>query len=287
MTPHIALLGLGLMGRGMAGRLLEAGFPLTIYNRSQAKCRDLADRGAVVASSPKEAATHGEIIISMVADDVASRSVWLGEEGAMSSVAAGSVLIESSTLTVPWVRELASAAACHGCELLDAPVTGSRDHAASGELRFLVGGEASTLERVRPVLAAMSGSIMYLGPQGSGALVKLINNGVCGVQCAALAQALALIEKSGIDPAPALSVLTEGAPASPLVKAVSGRMTAKNYDPHFVLRLMMKDLAYALGAAERHEQSFTLAAAALSVFQGGVAAGDGDLDFSAVVEQFR
>ncbi len=194
--PNIAFLGVGLMGKGMAGCLLQAGFPLTIYNRNQAKCEELAGRGAAVADSPREAAASADVAISMVSDDIASRSIWFGDDGALSSVARSSVLIDSSTLTVPWVRELAAAAAERGCEFLDAPVTGSRDHAAAGELKFLVGGEAETLERVRAVLAAMSSTIMHLGPLGSGALVKLVNNGLCGVQAAALAEALALIEKS-------------------------------------------------------------------------------------------
>jgi 3-hydroxyisobutyrate dehydrogenase len=197
------------------------------------------------------------------------------------------VLIESSTLTVPWVRELAAAATERGCDFLDAPVTGSRDQAAAGQLKFLVGGEAATLSKARAVLAAMSRSIVHLGPSGSGALVKLINNGVCGVQSAALAEGLALIEKSGLDPSVALPVLTDGAPGSPLVKAVSARMMARDYVPHFTLRLMAKDLTYARGEGERHQRPWTTVAAALGVFQGGVDAGDGERDFSAVVEQFR
>ena len=112
-------------------------------------------------------------------------------------------------------------ASARGCEFLDAPVTGSKTQAAAGELNFLVGGDAATLEKVRPVLAAMSKAIVHLGPTGSGALLKLINNFVCGVQVASLAEALAMIERSGLDRAKALEILTDGAPGSPLVKAVS------------------------------------------------------------------
>src|SRR5262249_32398453 len=157
----------------------------------------------------------------------------------------------SSTVTLDWVRELAAAAAKRDCEFLDAPVTGTRPHAASGELTFLVGGQAPTLDKVRPLLAAMSKGIVHLGPVGSGALIKLINNFVWGVQVACLAEALTMIERSGLERAKALEVLTNGAPGSPLVKLVAGRMTAADYTPNFALRLMAKDLNYALREAEK------------------------------------
>src|SRR5437879_5900806 len=143
--PRVALLGLGIMGSGMAGRLLGTDFPLSIYNRSREKTKPFADAGAYLASSPREAAARAGIVISMVADDVASRRVWLGEDGALAGALPGTVLIESSTLTLGWIKELASTAAQRGCDLLDAPVTGSKPHAESGELLFLVGGSEKAL----------------------------------------------------------------------------------------------------------------------------------------------
>jgi 3-hydroxyisobutyrate dehydrogenase len=276
------------MGAGMAGRLLGAAFPLTVYNRSAGKAASLCAGGAILAASPREAAAQAGFVVSMVADDNASRGMWLGEAGALSGVAPGTVLIESSTLSVGWIRELAAAAAAYGCELLDAPVTGSRPQAASGELCFLVGGPAGALEKARPVLEPMSRAIVHLGPAGSGALLKLINNFLCGVQVAALAEAVALIERGGLDREKSLEVLTGGAPGSPLVKAVSGRMTARDYvPPNFALRLMAKDLAYAAAEGKLHGFDPATAAAALEVFQHAISHGDGDRDLSAVVEQFR
>jgi 3-hydroxyisobutyrate dehydrogenase len=166
-------------------------------------------------------------------------------------------------------------------------VTGSRPQAAAGELNFLVGGSAATLEKARPALTAMSKSITLLGPVGSGALVKLINNFVCGVQIASLAEALAMIERSGLDRAQALAVLTNGAPGSPLVKTVAGRMTAPDYTPNFLLRLMAKDLAYAHREAATQGLALATAAAALKHFENGVAAGHGERDIAAVVEPLR
>ena len=128
----VALLGLGTMGMGMAGRLLGAGFPLAVFNRTARKAEALASKGARVAASPRDAATGADVIVSMVADDVASRGMWLGHNGALAGAKDGAVLVESSTLSTPWVSELSGAASKRGCELLDTPVTGSKMQAAAG-----------------------------------------------------------------------------------------------------------------------------------------------------------
>lgn len=276
------------MGSGMARRLLAAGFPLTVYNRNPAKAAPLAGAGARVAASPREAATGARVIISMVADDVASRNLWLGEHGALAGAEKGTVCIECSTLTVGWVQELAAAAAgAGGCEFIDAPVTGSRLQAAAGELNLLVGGAAETLDKVRAVLLPLSRSITLLGPVGSGALVKLINNFVCGVQAAALAEAMVWIERSGLDRARALEVLTAGAPGSPLVKTVSARMAAPDYTPNFHLSLMAKDIGYAIEEAGARSLELATAQTALALFQRAIAAGHGWQDMAAVIAPLR
>lgn len=288
MDKHrVALIGLGLMGSGMAGRLLAAKFPLTIYNRNRAKAAPFEKAGAFVAGSPREAAARADVVISIVADDVASRSVWLGEHGALAGAAPGTVLVESSTLSVGWVTELASAAASRQCELLDAPVTGSKPQAAAGELLFLVGGSAAALETARPVLAAMSRGLIHLGATGSGALLKLINNFMCGVQAASLAEATALISRSGLDRAKALEMLMNGAPGSPLLKTLNARASAGDLTPNFELRLMAKDLAYAGQEGDRNGVKLETAAAALGVFQRAIAAGYGEKDFSSVIEALQ
>jgi len=286
-APRIAFLGLGIMGSGMARRVLDAGFPLSVFNRNPAKAAPLASAGAKVAATPRQAASQADIIVSMVADDSAARAVWLGEHGALAGAEAGSLCIESTTATLGWVRELSAAATEKGCEFLDAPVTGSRVHAAGGELRFLVGGTAAALERATPVLLAMGKTITHLGPTGSGALVKLINNFVSGVQVAALAEAFAMIERSGLDRDRALEVLTQGAPGSPLVKTIAARMTASDYTPNFLLKLMAKDLSYAIHEVRGLSLELKTASAALEDFKGAIAAGLGEKDMSAVAEALR
>src|SRR6266446_81325 len=284
--PRVAMLGLGIMGSGMAGRVLSADFSLTVYNRNREKAAPFEKARAFVASSPREAAGRAEIIISIVADDAASRAVWLGEDGALAGASRGSVLIESSTLTVAWVKELAAAAAHRGCDLLDAPVTGTKPHAAAGELLFLVGGSASALATARPVLSVLSRDIVHLGPTGSGAYLKLINNFLCGVQAASMAEAIAFIGKSGLDRSKAVGVLTSGAPGSPLLKIISARAAAAaaDFTPNFELRLMAKDLRYAVEEAARSGLALQTATAAHEIFMHAITAGHGEKDFSAVLE---
>jgi 3-hydroxyisobutyrate dehydrogenase len=283
----IALLGLGLMGSGMAGHLLDAGYPLTIWNRTPGKAQALEARGARLAKSPREAAAGAAVVISMLADVPVCRDVWLGRGEALVDVAPGTILIESSTVSVEWIEELERAAREHGCDLVDAPVTGSKPQAEAGQLLFLAGGSSATVNKVTPILKAMGRDVVHVGPAGSGARLKLINNFLSGSQVAALAEALSLIERSGLDREKALGVLTEGAPGSPLVKLLSGRMTARQYEPNFVLRLMAKDLRYAVTEADHQALDLDMGRAALRVFEHAIAAGQGDDDMSAVVEQFR
>ena len=275
------------MGSGMARRLLAAGFPLAVYNRTAEKAASLVADGARLARSPADAADDADIVISMLADDAASRGVWLGGAGALAGMRAGTIIIESSTVSPVWVGDLAATAAKRRIDMLDAPVTGSRAQAESGELNFLVGGDAAVLERARPVLSAMSKSIVHVGPTGSGAVLKLINNFMCGVQAASLAEAMVWAERTGLDRDAAFQVLTNGAAGSPLVKTVSARMMKQDYTPNFHLALMRKDLEYSLKEAERRGVTLTSAKMALGLFDQGIASGRSKDDVAAVVEPLR
>lgn len=288
--PAVALLGLGTMGSGMAANLLKAGFPLTVYNRTAAKAAPLATLGARIAATPADAARGADFIICMLSDDVASRAAWLGVDGSLGALAAAksdAVLIESSTVSPAWIAELGAAAAAHGVELLDAPVTGSRTHAESGQLNFLVGGSEAALAAATPILQAMAKEIIHLGPLGSGAKLKLINNFICGVQVASLAEGLTWIERSGLDRDKALDVLKSGAPGSPLLGAISARMTSQNYTVNFLLKLMCKDLLYAQQAAAETGVDLTTAATAQALFEHAIQQGHAEQDMSAVIEPIR
>ncbi len=287
MAENVALLGLGTMGAGMAANLLKAGFSLTVFNRTAAKAQGLVGAGAHFASTPAAAAKGASVIISMLADDAASREVWLGKEGALEAAEKSAVLIESSTVSPAWIAELAAVAAQRGSDFLDAPVTGSRMQAEAGQLSFLVGGSEAALEKAAPVLKAMSKEIVHLGSVGSGAKMKLINNFLCGVQVASLAEGLTWIERSGLDREKALSVLKSGAPGSPLLGAISARMVSKKYDVNFLLRLMTKDLLYAQNEATDCNVDLKTAEVARSLFEVAIAQGFGDEDMSSVIEPLR
>ncbi len=282
--PRVAAIGLGIMGGGMARRLLSQGFPLSVYNRNRDKSAPFSSGGATVAGSPREAALQAEIIISMVSDDLASRGVWLGENGALAGASRGAVLIECSTLTVGWIKELAAAASKQGCQLLDAPVTGTKPHAASGELSFLIGGSDATLAAARPVLSVLGREFIHLGPTGSGALMKLINNFLCGVQAASLAEAESMITAGGLDMKKSLAILTQGAPGSGLVQRAAARAFANDFTPVFPLHLMAKDLRYVIDQAASFGQNLQTATSALAIFKDAIAKGYGDQDFSAVIK---
>lgn len=284
---QVALLGTGTMGSGMARNLRKAGFPLTVYNRTREKAELLAETGAQIADTPSRAVAGASVVLSMLADDVASREAWLGTNGALAAMQAGAVVVECGTVSPEWVNELHQQAEARGLKMMDAPVTGSRPQANAGELTFLAGADPTTLEAVRPVLESMSKSILHLGPVGSGALLKLINNFLCGVQVASFAEALAWVERSSLDRAQALDFLKNGAAGSGIFKAMSERMTARTYEVNFMLRLMEKDLRYAQQAAEAKDITLTTAACSNKLFERAESAGYGDRDMSAVVEVLR
>ena len=224
MTQQIAILGLGTMGMGMAKNLLKAGFTVAAYNRTSAKAAPLGALGARIASMPADAARDADVVISILSDDDVSRKTWTGEHGALNGAKPGAVLVESSTVTPAWIAEFALLAAERNLHLVDAPVTGSRLQAEGGQLIFLVGADAGILERIRPVLAAMSKEIVLLGPIGSGARMKLINNFLAGVQVASVAEAISWVERSGLDREQALKILCNGAPGCPLLAFCTASM---------------------------------------------------------------
>jgi 3-hydroxyisobutyrate dehydrogenase len=283
----IALIGLGTMGAGMARNLLAAGFPLAVYNRSRERAEALAQEGAKVSDSPAAAAADADVVISMLADDAASRAVFSGPDGVLSVVKPGAVLIECSTLTPEWIAELSAAAAAKKCTLLDAPVTGSRMQAAQGQLLFLVGGDAKVAEEMNPVFEPMGRGVVYMGPSGSGSKMKLINNFLSGLQAASIAEAIALTEKLGVDRDKAVEVLCNGAPGSPTVKTISQRVIAKDYTINFDLELMVKDLMYAKELGAKAGMPLLTLEGALERFRNAAEAGWKKHDMSSVIEPMR
>lgn len=282
----VAVLGLGIMGSGMAGQLIAKGFDVAVWNRDRAKAQPLGHAGARIAASPAKAADGADFVVAMVADDDASRRVWLSEEGAFAGMRAGAIAVDCSTLSVEWVHTLSAAAAERGIDFIDAPVTGTKPQAAAGTLRFFAGGDPAVLAKSEGLFLAMGTELIRLGPVGNGAMLKLINNFLCGVQVASLAEALVMIERCGLDVQQAVGALAAGAPGSPLVKMLAGRMLARDYRPNFVPALMAKDLRYASVAFAEQGIALATADAARARFEA-VAADFPDADMAAVIEPIR
>jgi 3-hydroxyisobutyrate dehydrogenase len=248
---HVAFIGLGRMGHGMAGRYLDGGFTVAVWNRSKAKGQDLIARGARWASSPADAADGADAIVTMVADDEASRAVWLGQDGAASTAKAGTLAIECSTVSYKHALDLARELRGRGLVYIDSPVTGLPDAAASGKLTLLVGAEPADLERARPFLVPLSATIRHFGAVGSGTVYKLINNLMGAIQIAGIAEGLAIAEQAGLDMKLVLEAVETGVAASPQVIRHSKRMAARNFSgANFTAALRHKDAAYAVALAE-------------------------------------
>jgi 3-hydroxyisobutyrate dehydrogenase len=248
---RVAFIGLGRMGHGMAGRYLEAGFTVSVWNRSRAKAEDLIARGARWATSPEDAAIDADAVVTMVADDEASREVWLTKDGAAATMKAGTLAIECSTVSYDQALGLARELRSRGLIYIDSPVTGLPDAAASGKLTMLVGAEASDLERARPYLAPLSSTIRHFGPVGSGTVYKLINNLMGAIQIAGIAEGLAIAEQAGLDMKLVLEAIETGVAASPQVLRHSKRMVARNFSgATFTAALRHKDAAYAVALAD-------------------------------------
>src|SRR3982075_1699414 len=247
----VAFIGLGRMGHGMAGRYLDGGFTVAVWNRSKAKAEDLIARGARWASSPADAADGADAIVTMVADDEASRAVWLGKDGAASAAKAGTLAIECSTVSYQHALDLARELRGRGLTYIDSPVTGLPDAAASRKLQLLVGAEAADLERARTYLAPLSTTIRHFGAVGSGTVYKLINNLMGAIQIAGVAEGLAMAEQAGLDMKLVLEAVETGVAASPQVIRHSKRMAERNFaGATFTAALRQKDAAYAVALAE-------------------------------------
>ncbi|MVU78612.1 NAD-binding protein [Nocardia sp. ET3-3] len=287
---RIAFLGLGRMGAGMAARTVGAGHEVRVFNRSPEKAAELVTAGATLAATPREAALGAEAIFAMLADDEASRAAWLGEDGALAGeYAAGAFAVEFSTISRPWVLELAKDAAAHGLRYLDSPVTGLPDAAAAGRLTLFVGASAADLEAARPLLAPLCTEIVHFGAVGAGASYKLMQNLLGSVQIAATAEALRTAELAGLDLATVADTLSRGGAASPTVIRMCKEMLAGEHerDIAFTAALRLKDTRIGVELADELGTPAALGHAALDVFERLVAAGHGELSETKVIDLLR
>lgn len=285
---RIAILGLGAMGFRMAQALLSAGYPVVVYNRTFEKAQPLLKQGAVYADTPRTAAAQADVVISMVTDDTASRSVWLrSDTGAVMGLQRQTVAISSSTLTLDWTKELAAAIKQRGATFLDAPVVGSRPQAEAGKLIYVVGGESKTLMQVQEILAVSGNAIHHVGTTGQGMAMKLAVNALFGIQIVALAEILMMLNRYGIMPEPAMECLHELPVTSLAAKGAGNLMAAKQHAPLFPIELVEKDFRYALEMAEKAGIVSLSMRAVHKVYEEAIAQGYGGDNITGVIQLFE
>jgi len=284
---RIGLIGLGLMGRPMGMNLLKAGHKLTVWNRTPERAKELVAAGALLAKTPREVAEASEFLLTIVSDPPALESVLWGREGkndgALGGLRAGSIYVDSSTISPSLVGRIAAACKERGVRFLDAPVTGGDWGAREGNLVFMIGGDAETLRDAEPVLGVMGKKWFHLGPSGAGQTVKLAMNAILALQVGAMAEALALVTRAGLKGEQLVEVMQASMARSGVLDVKSPLMLKGDYKPSFPLRLMHKDLGLALDLANQLGVALPATAAAREVYNYVKGETKEDLDYSAVM----
>jgi 3-hydroxyisobutyrate dehydrogenase-like beta-hydroxyacid dehydrogenase len=279
------------MGRPMGMNLLKAGHKLTVWNRTTSRAQELVAAGAKLASSPWEAAAESEILLTMVSDPPALEEVLWGHEGkndgALGGLRAGSIYIDSSTISPALVRRIAAVCAERQIRFLDAPVTGGDWGAREGNLVFMIGGDAATLKEVEPILGVMGKKWFHLGANGAGQTIKLAMNGILALQVGAMAEALALVTRAGLQGEQLIEVMQASMARSGVLDLKSPLMVKGDFKPSFPLRLMHKDLGLMLDLANQLGVALPATAAAREVYSYVKKEAKEDLDYSAVMRFWK
>ncbi len=280
---RIAVIGLGAMGSRMAARWIEAGHAVTVFNRSPERMGPLVAKGATAATSPRHAAVDAEVVVSMVTDDEAARTVWLDpDDGALAAIRPGMVAVECSTVTPGWARALADRAAHAQVEFVEAPVAGSRPQAEQGTLIVFAGGQPAALHRIEPLLRQVAGAIHPVGPAGRGAEVKLAVNTLFASQVAVVAEVLAVLEAQGMAPATAMEVLGALPITSPAMRGIGALMSSDRHAPMFPIDLVVKDLGYFVERGPLAAITTPVARCVFERFAAAAQAGLGERNISAI-----
>jgi 3-hydroxyisobutyrate dehydrogenase-like beta-hydroxyacid dehydrogenase len=284
---NITILGTGAMGSRMATKLLEEKHSVTIFNRTKKPALPLIDNGANFATTPLEAVKDADIVISMLTNDEASKSVWLEENyGAIHALKKDSIAIESSTLSTTWIKQLTKEFNQHNIEFLDAPVVGSRPQAEAGGLIFLVGGNETTLNLARPVLTTMASAIHHIGPNGSGTQMKLAVNAFFGVQVSALSEIIGLMEKSGIEKDKTITLFNQLPTTSAALQGIGNLIANNNYNPLFPITLVEKDFRYLLEMARQNNALLPISNTAHMTYKSAIDDNLGEHNIAGVVQLY-
>lgn len=282
----VAFLGLGAMGIRMATHLLNAQYQVSVWNRTLSKADALVSKGAQIAKTPRQAAQDADFVIAMVRNDNASKEVWLDTEtGAFNSMKKDAIAIDSSTLSVSWVKELNQLASKRNIPFLEAPVSGTRPQAEAAQLIYLVGGSYETYKASQTLLETMGSVMNYTGEVGNGALAKLCTNTLLGMQVATLAELISTLQHhNGVDIEKIISALSSTASWSASASGISNMMLNKMFAPMFPVELIEKDFSYTLEATGHNAPVIK---AVKNVFRKGIEQGLGQENMTAVIKLYQ
>lgn len=283
----VAFIGMGTMGAPMALNLLQAGYEVTVHNRTRDREQPMVEAGARQADSPRAAAVEADVIITCVSDTPDVEAVILGEQGIIHGAAPGAIVVDMSTISPQKTQQIAASLAEKAVHMIDAPVSGGSEGAQKGTLSIMVGGEAAIVEKVRPVLAAMGKTITHIGTIGSGQITKAINQIIVAGTYWAVAEGLTVGLKAGLDMEQVVQAVGGGAAGSWGLTNRSGNMIANEYPLGFRVRLHQKDLNIALHAARELGVTLPMAAYVEQIETGLMAQGYGDEDVSAIARSVR
>ncbi len=281
---RIGFIGLGIMGAPMAANLIKAGYHVTGYNRSPAAVHRLAGLGGHAATSIAEAVRNADVVITVLPDTPDVEAVVLGDDGVLAYAASGLLQIDMSSISPAAARSIAERAAAAGVRSLDAPVSGGESGAIEGALSIMVGGENTDFETARPILQALGTTIVRVGPAGSGQTVKAANQLLVAGIIELVAEALVLVEASGVDPEPAVRVLAGGLAGNRILDRKAAGMLARDFTPGFRVDLHHKDLGIVLAAAREAGVIIPLGSVVAQLMSALRAQGDGASDHTALLK---
>jgi 3-hydroxyisobutyrate dehydrogenase-like beta-hydroxyacid dehydrogenase len=280
----IGFIGLGVMGGGIAGTLLKAGYDLTIWSRNPDQGKPLLTRGAKAAPSIAAAVKGAEVVMYCLSNDRAIEEVVFGPGGVLSSVSAGQIVLDSTTLHPQTSRRQAEAYAKKGVEFMDVPVFGSRNEAANGGLWVLAGGKRDIFERMQPILLAMGETVHYMGDCGKGSAMKLVGNLIVAAQLEALGEAMVLATKAGLNPEDVLGVLNVADFRSPILSGVGAALVKRDFSPNFALKHLLKDANLIDRFAQDLNSPIPAVAAIREIIKSAVNQGWGEENASAMIK---
>lgn len=284
---RIGFIGLGVMGKPMARNLMRKGYSLVVHNRSREPVEILSAEGARAAWSPKEVAEQAEVVITMLPDSPDVEAVMLGADGVLEGARPGSIIIDMSSIAPSVTKRIAAEVARKGVRMLDAPVSGGEAAAVEGMLSIMVGGSEADFEECMDILKAMGSSVTRIGDIGAGNTAKLANQIIVAANIAALAEAMALAAKCGIDTRTMIAAIRGGLAGSRVMDTKAEPMLTQNFRPGFRINLHAKDLQNALRAGDETGTPLPLASLVLQMMQALRAQGYGDEDHSALLRVYQ